>query len=288
MARSRNIKPGFFSNEYLGELDPMARLLFAGLWCIADREGRLEDRPKKIKIEVLPYDDSDVDKLLDDLMNADEHFIIRYEVEGNKYIQISNFKRHQNPHKNEKPSDIPPIPEQAPCKHGTSTIQEQVYNVSKPADSLNLIPDSFNLIPSSSITDSSENDADDANTPEIEKAIGTQAVAYTEQSWGRPLSPGEMDGLIKWCDDFATQGSKEPDAVVIEAIKRAVEQNVRKLAYVNSILQEWFDKGITSIEHITDLDAEWQAKKDKGKGPGPGDKPTTPPKPGKYEDFYIT
>ena len=60
MARSRNIKPGFFLNDDLAECEPLARLLFAGLWCIADREGRLEDRPKRIKIEVLPYDNCDV------------------------------------------------------------------------------------------------------------------------------------------------------------------------------------------------------------------------------------
>jgi len=48
MARSRNIKPGFFRNEMLAECSPLARLLFAGLWCLADRFGRLEDRPKRI------------------------------------------------------------------------------------------------------------------------------------------------------------------------------------------------------------------------------------------------
>jgi hypothetical protein len=55
VARSRNIKPGFFLNDELAECEPLARILFAGLWCIADREGRLEDRPKRIKAEVLPY-----------------------------------------------------------------------------------------------------------------------------------------------------------------------------------------------------------------------------------------
>src|SRR5262245_4448792 len=61
MARARLLKPGFFTNEDLVELPPAARLLFAGLWTLADREGRLEDRPKRIKLAVLPYDDVDVD-----------------------------------------------------------------------------------------------------------------------------------------------------------------------------------------------------------------------------------
>ncbi|WP_461949107.1 hypothetical protein ACOKPE_14565 [Acinetobacter baumannii] len=49
MARSRNIKPSFFMNEDIIELPYEARLLFIGLWTLADREGRLENRPKKIK-----------------------------------------------------------------------------------------------------------------------------------------------------------------------------------------------------------------------------------------------
>ena len=53
MARARNIKPGFFDNETLGELPALTRLLFIGLWCLADREGRLQDRPKRIKKELL-------------------------------------------------------------------------------------------------------------------------------------------------------------------------------------------------------------------------------------------
>ena len=50
--RARNLKPGFFQNEYLADLPPLARILFCGLWCSADRNGRLEYRPKKIKAEI--------------------------------------------------------------------------------------------------------------------------------------------------------------------------------------------------------------------------------------------
>ena len=149
MARSRNIKPGFFLNDKLAECDPLARLLFAGLWCIADREGRLEDRPKRIKAEILPYDDCDVDKLLNQL--AKQGFIIRYEIDDKRYIQISNFLKHQNPHIKEAASTIPPPPEvePAPDEHHTSTVLAPEKHSSFPADSLNLIPDSLNLIPDS-------------------------------------------------------------------------------------------------------------------------------------------
>ena len=125
MARSRNIKPGFFTNDLLGELEPTARLLFAGLWCHADREGRLLDRPKKIKAEILPYDGCDCDKLLSKLEKSG--FIIRYSVDSSQYIQCVNFDKHQNPHVKEQASTIPAPGMngadigQTPEKHGVRT-----------------------------------------------------------------------------------------------------------------------------------------------------------------------
>lgn len=117
MARARNIKPGFFTNDVLAECTPLARLLFAGLWLHCDREGRLEDRPKKIKAEILPYDDCDAEQLLTQLQT--HGFIVRYSSGDRRYIQVTNFGKHQNPHVKESASEIP-----APNEHSTSTVQE--------------------------------------------------------------------------------------------------------------------------------------------------------------------
>lgn len=134
MARSRNIKPGFAKNEYLAQKSHLARLLFVMLPTIADREGRLEDRPLRIKGELFPYEQIDVDALLDELSTPshgeDHPFISRYEIDGSRYIQITKFDENQNPHKEEKPSGIPPCnydaehhttTVQPPCKNGSST-----------------------------------------------------------------------------------------------------------------------------------------------------------------------
>lgn len=146
MARARNIKPGFFKNDVLAECDPLARLLFAGLWTEADRDGRLEDRPKRIKNDILGYDDCDIDSLLDQLF--DRGFILRYAVDGARYIQILKWDKHQNPHVKEQASEIP-----APEMHQTSTVQEQCNTeTSTEVAGLipsSLIPDSLNLIPDS-------------------------------------------------------------------------------------------------------------------------------------------
>ena len=92
MARARNIKPGFFKNEFLAEMDPSIRLLFIGLWTLADREGRLEDRAKRIKMELFSYDAFDVDAMLNQLQA--QNFLVRYEVGGQRFIQVTNFVKH--------------------------------------------------------------------------------------------------------------------------------------------------------------------------------------------------
>lgn len=113
MARIRTIKPEFFINDLLAELPPLDRLLFIGLWTQSDREGRLEDRPRKIKVAILPYDDHDINEALDRLQS--KSFIVRYSVNGCNFIQINNFLKHQYPNIKEQESTIP-----APSKHRTS------------------------------------------------------------------------------------------------------------------------------------------------------------------------
>lgn len=122
MARARNIKPGFFKNELLAEMPAEIRLLFMGLWCLADREGRFEDRPKKIKMELFPCDDFSIEDGLCRL--AKDGFLIRYEVDGKKYAQVVNFTKHQMPHHKEVQSEIPAPP-------GLPQVTKHSYDVSK-------------------------------------------------------------------------------------------------------------------------------------------------------------
>lgn len=144
MARARNIKPSLFKNEILGEADPLLTILFEGLWCLADREGRLEDRPKRIKAEIFPYRElPDFNGYLTVLQQLG--FIDRYEVGGIAIIQVINFHKHQSPHNTEKSSDLPEktkesttkkITVKAPLDNGTKTVKESLIPDS-------LIPDSI-------------------------------------------------------------------------------------------------------------------------------------------------
>jgi len=118
VARIRSIKPEFFTNDEIGALTPLARLLFVGLWTQADREGRLKDRPSRLKITLLPYDRANVDALLTTLVESGH--IERYEVGGERFIQVVNFSLHQCPNSKEPDSTIP-----APCKHSASMVLAQ-------------------------------------------------------------------------------------------------------------------------------------------------------------------
>lgn len=160
MARSRNIKPGFFSSEELGRCPIPARLLFASLWTLADRAGRLKDSAAKIKVYTFPYDPISVQEVDGWLADLDrEGLIERYEIDGQKLIFVVAFSKHQNPHTKESPSLLPDkhgaYPEQAPGFSRTSAEKAPGMHPANPHSSrekTGLIPDS--LIPDSLIPDS--------------------------------------------------------------------------------------------------------------------------------------
>ena len=129
MARIRTIKPEFFIDEDIAALPPLTRILFQGLWCLADAEGRLEDRPQRIKIQILPYDKYDTDDGLTALSTAG--FIVRYTVGDQNYIQIRTFSKHQRlSGKEAQTASVYPGPEQgstgeAPVKQSGSDGERQ-------------------------------------------------------------------------------------------------------------------------------------------------------------------
>lgn len=108
--RARNLKPSIYKNEALGLLGGDAFRLFTGLWCMADRQGRLKDEPGKIEAEVFPFKFQriNIHELMDGLAAGEDPFITRYSANGKNYVSICKFLEHQRPHPKEVQSAIPP------------------------------------------------------------------------------------------------------------------------------------------------------------------------------------
>ena len=186
MARARNIKPSFFTNELLGTEDPMVSLTFAGLWCLADKEGILEDRPLRIKAELFPYRENlDVNGYLTVLQRLG--FIHRYVVNGVGYIQIINFEKHQCPHHTEKSKKYPKYQDvkDLTVKSPLSNDEKQVPTRSDSLIHDSLIPDSLiedSLIPDSPIQGSLP--AEEGDTEKIPRPSQTAIVCLALKGEG--------------------------------------------------------------------------------------------------------
>lgn len=198
MARARNIKPAIMDNEDLSDFDPLTRLLFVYLWMLADREGRLEDRPKRIAAQALPYDRAaDVESMLNDLNEG--KFINRYVIKAYRVIQITSFLKHQTPHGTEKDSVLPDesgmfkvhVRSNNGYATGEFTLVQELDSIKKQTDnsdltvkelsSNTLIPDS--LIPDSSLTSVSEG-AQSAKPPAKQRGSRLDPDWVLPKQWG--------------------------------------------------------------------------------------------------------
>lgn len=220
--RARAIKPGFWDNELLAECDPFARLLFIGLWNLADRAGRLEDRPARIKKTILGYDAVDVVPLLEQL--AERGFIQRYEVDGRAFIQVINFAKHQNPHVKEPESTIP-----APCESGASPVQTPDEPCGLPLTH-SLTPDSRDP----AAAGAREAAAAKRHLAPVFAGYGEQRPGFYETVAERyPAIPLDVEALkmASWLDEHPKQRPKRADRFVLNWLDKALAR--RTVAPVN-------------------------------------------------------
>lgn len=120
MARIRTIKPDFFTSEDITELSPLARLLYIGLWCEADREGRMVWKPKTFKSRYLPDDPCDILQLAQELV--ERNLVVEY---GDGLAFIPTFLDHQHINPREAASVLA-IP------HTSATRRARVKHASAP------------------------------------------------------------------------------------------------------------------------------------------------------------
>lgn len=137
MARIRTIKPSFFRSDDVSALPLRARLTWIGLWTQCDDQGRTKDHLKLIKADLWPLDSVSLSDIEEDLATLAAHGrIVRYEVDGQRYLEITNWSEHQ---KIDRPSKCTiPAPSSAPAAQlraeprGTGPQNAQSYPQSSP------------------------------------------------------------------------------------------------------------------------------------------------------------
>jgi len=121
MARIRSIKPTFFRSEDVSALPLRARLTWIGLWTQCDDAGRAKDNARLIKADIWPLDGVTLKDIEEGLQTLAAHGrIVRYEVDGRRYLEIVNWGDHQAIQK-PTPSKLPP-PSSGQIRSGTAPV----------------------------------------------------------------------------------------------------------------------------------------------------------------------
>src|SRR5689334_1625155 len=123
MPRIRTIKPEFQQSQSMARVSREARLAFILLWPFADDSGRARGNSRMLASALFPYDD-DAPRLLDGWLAEleREHCVVRYSINGDDYLQVVNFQKHQRIDK-PSPSKIPPFDD--PSAKALGSLQER-------------------------------------------------------------------------------------------------------------------------------------------------------------------
>lgn len=123
MARIRTIKPEFFTSEDVACLPFRTRLTWVGLWTHVDDEGRCKDSAALVAAALWPLDDEvNAPEVEEDLqILAHTGRIVRYEVDGKGYLQVTNWhhQRISRPTRSKfpaRPGSEVSVPEPAPAQ----------------------------------------------------------------------------------------------------------------------------------------------------------------------------
>lgn len=112
MARKRMIDPNIWQSEDFSRLSTLGKLVFIGLFSLADDEGRGRCNPVYLKSTLFPYEEgirsADIDKTLSEI--SSNMSVILYSCDGSSYYSLYNWNTWQ---KIDRPSESK-IPEYNP------------------------------------------------------------------------------------------------------------------------------------------------------------------------------
>ncbi|MCI8486194.1 MAG: hypothetical protein HFJ20_03705 [Clostridia bacterium] len=104
MARKRMIDPSIWQSEDFSRLSTLGKLVFIGLFSLADDEGRGRCNPVYLKSTLFPYEEgirsADIDKTLSEI--SSNMSVIFYSCDGSSYYSLYNWNTWQ---KIDRPSE---------------------------------------------------------------------------------------------------------------------------------------------------------------------------------------
>jgi hypothetical protein len=108
VARKRMIDPSIWQSEDFGKLSTLAKIVFIGLFSLADDEGRGRCNPVYLKSTLFPYEENirsaDIDKTLSEI--SSNMSVVLYSYNGSSYYSLlswDTFQKIDRP----SPSKIP-------------------------------------------------------------------------------------------------------------------------------------------------------------------------------------
>lgn len=211
MPRKRMLDPSFWSDTDIGKLSRDERLMFIGLICHSDDEGRGEASPEFLRRAIFGYDDNvtvqTVNEWLEEIAKQVRGLVL-YEDCGRRYYFLASWRRYQRVSH--------PTPSVLPCPPSDfvgvpSRVQVQ------------LDPAYGKMITS------------------WEQAVGILNTAHVI----------ELDNLVKDWEEHVKKlpaGHKNLEIAAAFAVESAIQETVTHadrptLAYVKAVLQNWMKDG---------------------------------------------
>lgn len=231
MSRIRTVKPELFKHEELFEAEQKEQLplrfAFVALLTCCDREGRFRWQPRRLKLDMLPYDEINLSCVLDAL--AYHGFIKKYEHEGKYYGCIPSWKNHQQINNKESASTLPSL-------QRSTVVEVQTINPHATSDTLSVSttpkgtsnalaePPDSPLTESQSVTHTPEAESEVLNLVNSKETVAlismSQQPVVMEPESGNP-APTLTDIVSKFFDN-----QKKADILLKPTKSRLVEEQI--------------------------------------------------------------
>lgn len=153
MARKRMIDPSIWQSEDFSRLSTLAKLVFIGLFSLADDEGRGRCNPVYLKSTLFPYEENirsaDIDKTLSEI--SSNMSVVLYSCDGSNYYSLlswDTFQKIDRPSQSKIPEYNENTMELLFDEHSTSTRRVVAPNKNKKRieDNKNIKEDNRNKV----------------------------------------------------------------------------------------------------------------------------------------------